>query len=57
MIIILLLKVFFVTNCPDSLANMGKYTASYDNIKHDLPRGIYMRSLMKKVNCDRRSYL
>ena len=43
-----IVKSFFVTNCPDSLANMGKYTASYDNVKHDLPRGIYMRSLMKK---------
>ena len=45
-----IVKSFFVTNCPDSLADLGKYRAAYNNIKHDLPRGIYMRSLMKKSN-------
>lgn len=43
-----IVKSFFVTNCPDSIADLRKYRAAYDDIKHDLPRGIYMRSLMKK---------
>ena len=43
-----IVQSFFVTNCPDSLADMSKYRAAFDNIKHDLPRGIYMSSLMKK---------
>lgn len=45
-----IVKSFFVTNCPDSLADIGKYRAAYKNIKHDLPRGVYMQSLMKKSN-------
>ena len=45
-----IVKSFFVTNCPDSLADLGKYGSAYNNIKHDLPRGIYMKSLMKKSN-------
>jgi hypothetical protein len=43
-----IVKSFFITNSPDSLSDMSKFKSSYDNIKHDLPRGIYMRSLMKK---------
>lgn len=45
-----IVKSFFVTNCPDSLTDIGKYRVSYRDIKHDLPRGIYMQSLMKKSN-------
>ena len=45
-----IIKSFFVTNSPDSISEMRKFKASYDNIKHDLPRGISMKSLMKKSN-------
>jgi len=45
-----IIKSFFVTNSPDSINEIRKFKASYDNIKHDLPRGIYMKSLMKKSN-------
>jgi hypothetical protein len=34
-----IVKSFFVTNCPDSLADFGKYRAAYNKIKQDLPRG------------------
>lgn len=45
-----IVKSFFVTDCPDSTSNLQKYRAAYKDIKHDLPRGIYMRSLMKNSN-------
>jgi hypothetical protein len=46
-----IVKRFFVLNTPDSLENTSKYRAAYDNIKHDLPRGVYLNSLIRNSEC------
>ena len=41
---------FFIVNCPDSIKDIRKFREGY-NVDHDLPRGISMKSLMKKSEC------
>ena len=43
-----IVKSFFVSNSPDSITDIKKFRAAYENLNDDLPRGIYMKSLMKK---------
>ncbi|MEJ6681209.1 MAG: SPOR domain-containing protein [Flavobacteriales bacterium] len=46
-----IVKRFFVSNAPDSIKNIRRFKAAYDNINHDLPRGLSMKNLMKKSEC------
>ena len=41
---------FFIVNCPDSIKDIRKFREGY-NVDHDLPRGVSMKSLMKKSEC------
>ena len=43
---------FFIVNCPDSIKDIRKFREGY-NVDHDLPRGVSMKSLMKKSECYR----
>ena len=45
-----IVKSFFIVNCPDSLKDMRDFREGY-NVKHDLPRGISMKPLMKRSEC------
>ena len=45
-----IIKNFFIVNCPDSVKDIRKFRDGY-NVNHDLPRGISMKSLMKKSEC------
>ena len=42
-----IVKRFFVSNAPDSIKNIRKFKSAYDNINHDLPRGISLKNLKK----------
>jgi len=46
-----IVKRFFVSNAPDSIKNIRKFKSAYDNINHDLPRGISLKNLMKESEC------
>ena len=45
-----IVKNFFIVNCPDSIKDIRKFREGY-NVDHDLPRGISMKSLMKRSEC------
>ena len=45
-----IVKSFFIVNCPDSVKNLSDFRDGY-KVDHDLPRGISMKSLMKKSEC------
>ena len=45
-----IVKKFFIINSPDSVKDLKKFRTAY-KLKHDLPRGIYLKSLMKKSEC------
>ena len=45
-----IVKNFFIVNCPDSIKDIRQFREGY-NVNHDLPRGISMKSLMKKSEC------
>ena len=46
-----IVKSFFVASSPDSIADIRKYKAAYENINDDLPRGVSIKGLMKKSHC------
>ena len=45
-----IVKKFFIVNSPDSLKDIRRFKSGY-KLNHDLPRGISMKSLMKKSEC------
>ncbi len=46
-----IVKSFFVSSSPDSIGDIRKYRAAYENINDDLPRGVSLKGLMKKSLC------
>ena len=45
-----IVKSFFIVNCPDSVKDMRDFREGY-KVKHDLPRGVFMKALMKRSEC------